>query len=80
MLSNTRQNFHHSKLPKPGAIVTVNMGPFVRINTKRKWIVESFPLCNNALPYSFGIHTVNLRALDNGKRATISGFYCEEID
>jgi len=74
---NTRQNFHHSKLPKIGEVVrlpkelTKHMKP-------GKVIIESYPLCDNVLPWSIGIHTVNVRRLDNNSRLTISGFYLVE--
>lgn len=82
MLSSTRQNFHHSKLPALGAIVAISRELcHSRPHLAGKWIVESFPLCDNIRPWSIGIHTVNLAQL--GRRAvkvTVSGFYCEEVE
>ena len=36
-------------------------------------IVESYPLCDNVLPYSIGIHTCNVRRLRDGQVFRISG-------
>ena len=74
MLS-TRQNFHRSKLPTLGEIGTIR--GLSTVNPRRRCIVESFPLCDNVLPYSIGIHTVSVRFLDNGETRRISGFYFE---
>lgn len=82
---NTRQNYHHSKLP---ALGTIGYHPSTR-NTPRhfwkcaelkgKWIVESYNLCDNVLPYSRGIHLVNIRSLANPEIVdTVSGFYFME--
>ena len=80
----TRQNYHRSELPKIGAIVEVQIKPlFMSRYTHRryrKFIVVSYPLCDNVLPYSKGIHTCNIKALDNGREFKISGFYCKEIN
>ena len=79
---NTRQNFHHSKLPALGEIVTA-WGLGVRVNlrslrpTLRRFIVEAFPLCDNVRPWSLGIHTVHLSALDNGERVRVAGHWLE---
>lgn len=68
----TRQNYHHSKLPALGEVVELPSGA--------KGIVESFPLCDNILPYSKGIHTVNVRRLDNGRSIKISGVHvCKHV-
>jgi hypothetical protein len=40
-----------------------------------KHIVTSFPLCENARPYSIGIHTCTIKNLKNGKTHKVSGFY-----
>jgi hypothetical protein len=80
MLNNKRQNFHHSKLPNLGDIVEIHDKPLGFGSRYRKFIVESFNLCDNALPYSIGIHTVNLAALNNrNEKFTVSGFYCEVV-
>jgi hypothetical protein len=78
MLDNKRQNYHHSKLPELGTIVTLpNLSNH---GYTGKWIVESFNLCDNVLPYSVGIHLVNVRSLrDRNVLATVSGFYCQEV-
>lgn len=74
---NTRQNFHHSKLPRLGAIVT--LPELKNHGFTGKWIVESFNLCDNVLPYSVGIHTVNIASLANRNIVkTVSGFYCHD--
>lgn len=72
MLKNKRQNFHHSKLPNLGDIVDTPLREL-----PGKWIVTSFNLCDNVLPYSVGIHLVNLELLsDRNIQKTVSGFYC----
>ncbi len=78
MLKGERQNFHHSKLPRIGAVgYVVGLGT---INPRRKAIVESFPLCDSANPrYSYGIHTCVVRFLDNHERQRISGIWFEAL-
>jgi len=71
-----RGNFHHSKLPKPGAIGTIT--GLATVDPKRRCIVESYPLCDNVWPWSIGIHTVVVRYLDNNERQRFSGMYFEE--
>lgn len=75
---NTRQNFHHSKLPALGSIVTVQDRPRMFGHRFRRFIVEAFPLCDNVRPYSFGIHTAWIKALDNGSRYQVSGHFLVE--
>lgn len=78
MLTSTRQNVHHSKLPPLGAIVTVRTRPLAPGHRFRRYIVESFNLCDSAdYRYSRGIHLVNLRALDRQERVTVAGHWCE---
>lgn len=85
MLNNKRQNFHHSKLPNIGEIGHITngqnrYGETLYINgLKEPYIVESFPLCDNVRPYSFGIHTAHFRNLKTGERKQFSGFYFETI-
>lgn len=71
-------NYHHSKLPSLGAIVIVRTRDLAPKCRWRRWIVESFPLTDSPDPrYSVGIHTVVLRALDNGCRLRVAGHFCE---
>lgn len=49
MLKGQRQNFHHSKLPKPGSVGHI-VG-LSTINPRRKCIVVAYPLCDNVRPY-----------------------------
>ena len=83
---NTRQNFHHSKLPKLGAIGVLVSGHDRYLGTRyltgrrRRCIVESYPLCDNVRPYSLGIHTCVVRFLDNGARKKVNGFYFQPED
>lgn len=63
----TRQNFHHSKLP--------NLGELVELPSGNRGVVIAFPLCDNVLPYSIGIHTCYVQRLDNGKIIKISGHW-----
>lgn len=85
----TRTNFHHSKLPKLGAIVTIQDDRSRRAMelrsglTWRRFRVEAYPLNDNHKPdggpvYSIGIHTVHLVALDNGQRVRVAGSLCVE--
>lgn len=75
MLYCQHQNFHHSKLPPPGAIGRI-VG-LSTVNPQRKCIVSHYPLCDNILPYSRGIHTVVVRFLDNNEIARFSGIWFE---
>ena len=72
----TRQNYHHSKLPKIG---TIGKHPAQSSNVQElrgNWIVESYNLCDNCYPYSVGIHLVNIRSLANTNITdTVSGTY-----
>jgi hypothetical protein len=38
-------------------------------------ILSHYPLCDNVLPYSIGIHTVWVRFLDNGEMVRFSGIW-----
>jgi hypothetical protein len=71
-LTGQRQNFHHSKLPKPGAIGYI-VG-LATVNPRRKRMVMAYPLCDSAdYRYSIGIHTVYLRFLDDQEELRVSG-------
>ncbi|MBZ0277375.1 MAG: hypothetical protein K8I60_14615 [Anaerolineae bacterium] len=48
------------------------------MNPKRKCIVSHYPLCDNVLPYSVGIHTVYVRFLDNHEIVRFSGIWFQE--
>ena len=79
MLNSKRQNFHHSKLPRPGAV------GFIRglssVSPRRKCIVSHYPLTDSPdYRFSHGIHTVYVRFLDNGEVGQFSGFWFEEAD
>lgn len=76
MLKCQRQNVHHSKLPQSGAVGHI-VG-LSTVNPKRKCIVSHYPLCDNVLPYSMGIHTVYVRFLDNGDIQRFSGIWFQE--
>jgi hypothetical protein len=78
MLKNKRQNFHHSKLPNIGDIVTVAIDIMCNHRRRyRKFRVEAFPLCDSPQYrgrfMSLGIHTCIISALDNGEIAKMSG-------
>lgn len=77
MLHCKRQNFHRSKLPPPGAVGHI-VG-LSTVNPRRKCIVSHYPLCDNVLPYSIGIHTVWVRFLDDGSIQRFSGIWFEEL-
>ncbi len=79
MLDYKRQNIHHSKLPRPGAI------GFVRglssIDFRRKCIVSHYPLTDSPdYRFSLGIHTVYVRFLDNAEVGRFSGIWFEEAE
>ena len=67
MFNYKKQNYHHSKFPELGELIELPSGA--------KGIVLAFPLCDNVLPYSKGIHTCHVRRLDTGKMIRISAFY-----
>jgi hypothetical protein len=72
-----RANVHHSRLPAPGAV-----GHIVGLSTvdpQRKCIVSHYPLCDNVLTYSIGIHTVYVRFLDNQEELCVSGIWFREV-
>ncbi|HUN08207.1 MAG TPA: hypothetical protein PLQ56_16495 [Aggregatilineales bacterium] len=77
MLRCQRQNYHHSKLPAPGAIGHI-VG-LSTVNSRRKCMVIAYPLCDSAIyrgcPMSYGIHTIWVRFLDNGELSRFSGFW-----
>jgi hypothetical protein len=77
MLHCKHQNFHHSKLPKPGSVGHI-VG-LSTVNTRRKCIVIAYPLCDNVRPYSIGIHTCWVRFLDNSDIQRLSGVWFEEV-
>jgi len=77
MLKCQRQNFHHSKLPKPGSVGRI-VG-LSTINPCRKCIVVAYPLCDNVRPYSVGIHTAFVRFLDNNEIRHFSGIWFQEL-
>lgn len=76
MLKGKRQDFHHSKLPAPGTIG--NIVGLSTVNPRRKCIVIAYPLCDNVLPYSIGIHTCWVRFLDNSEIQRFSGIWFKE--
>jgi len=69
-------NFHHSKLPDTGALVHIVV--LSTVDPQRKCIVSHYPLCDNVLPYSLGIHTVYVRFLDDHEIIRISGIWFRE--
>lgn len=72
----SHSNFHHSKLPKAGTI-----GHIVGLSTidsTRKCIVSHYPLYDNILLYSIGIHTVYIRFLDNQDEMRLSAIWFKE--
>lgn len=70
---NTRHNYHHSKLPAIGDIVS--LPKYIQKSRHNKYIVTSYPLCDNIIPYSRGFHTCWIKSLKDGKEYKISGFY-----
>lgn len=77
MLKCKRQNFHHSKLPKPGTV-----GRIVGLSTvdlRRRCIISHYPLTDSAdYRFSIGIHTVFVRFLDNSEIQRFSGIWFQE--
>jgi len=86
MLNCQRQNYHYSKLPEIGSIGYLVTGKNrwgernYLYGTKVKYKVVAYPLCDNVLPYSKGIHTAYFKNLKNGKVIRMSGFYFDEIN
>jgi hypothetical protein len=79
MLQCHRQNVHHSKLPKPGAVGYI-VG-LSTVNPRRRCIVTAYPLTDSAdYRYSVGIHTVFVRFLDSGEICRFSGIWFMEAD
>lgn len=77
MLNCTRQNIHHSKLPAPGTIGHI-VG-LSTVNPKRPCIVSHYPLCDSSdYRYSFGIHTLWVRFLDNNQYMRIAWQWFQE--
>lgn len=78
MLKCQRQNFHHSKLPKPGTV-----GRIVGLSTvdpRRRCIVSHYPLTDSPdYRFSIGIHTVFVRFLDSGEIRRFSGIWFETL-
>ena len=78
MLKCQRQNFHHSKLPKPGSV-----GHIVGLTTvdpKRLCVVSHYPLTDSAdYRFSIGIHTAFVRFLDNNEIRRFSGIWFQEL-
>ncbi len=68
-----RANFHHSKLPSPGTIG--HLVGLSAVDPRRRCIAIAYPLCDNVLPYSIGIHTVHVRFLDNQEEMRVSGIW-----
>ena len=79
MLKHERQNFHHSKLPKPGAVGYIVGLPAVK--TRHKCIVIAYPLTDSAdYRFSVGIHTVFVRFLHSGEIQRFSATWFEPVD
>ncbi|MEL6320769.1 MAG: hypothetical protein AAFQ57_08955, partial [Cyanobacteria bacterium J06626_14] len=62
--------------PEPGAIG--HIAGLSTVDPTRKCIVSHYPLCDNVLPYSIGIHTVFVRFLDNQDIRQFSGIWFQE--
>lgn len=73
MLSAKKQNYHHSKLPALGDIGKIALPAYHH----RKCQVIAFPLCDNILPYSIGIHTCIVQFFDNMSIHRFSGIWFE---
>lgn len=77
----TKTNFHYSKLPELGEVGYITEGKdrlgreLYWMGQRQKFIVESFPLCDNVRPWSVGIHTAIFRRLKDGVKFRFSGFY-----
>lgn len=77
----TKANRHHSKLPPLGEVGyltngTNRWGEILYWNGKRqRYQCVAYPLCDNVLPYSIGIHTALFKNLRTGEVLQMSGFY-----
>ena len=76
LMLNNKHNFNSSELPKIGDIVTVQMRELQSNQRYERFIVESYNLCDNILPYSKGIHLVNLTRLKDNAKFQVSGHWC----
>lgn len=78
-------NIHHHVMPAPGSIGYITSGwdryghTLYWHGRKRKCIVESYRLTDNlpedGIYLALGIHTCNVRFLDNGETDRFSGFW-----
>ncbi|GAB4528584.1 MAG: hypothetical protein OHK0046_47600 [Anaerolineae bacterium] len=74
----TRGNFHHSKLPRLGAVGHI-IGLPHHYDPRRTCMVMAYPLCDSAdYRYSYGIHRIQIRFLDNGQEVWLSAIWFEE--
>ena len=71
MFTCKKQNYHHSKLPKIGEIGFINLPQY----HNDRFMVSHYPLCDNVLPYSKGIHTAYFKRLKDNAITQFSGFY-----
>lgn len=83
MLSQYRQNHHKSKLPSPGSVGYLiskydRLGTAYHYRGKQLYQVVAYPLCDNILPWSKGIHTAYFKSLKDQTVHQLSGFYFEE--
>ena len=71
MFKSKPQNTHNSWMPKLGDIVKIEGYAFK---------VIAFPVCDNVLPYSRGIHTVWIERLHDRHVMRVSAFYLDGRD
>lgn len=69
MFKHTPQNTHNRGFPELGTIAKLDGYNFK---------VVAYPVCDNVLPYSRGIHTVYAERLHDRVIMQISAFYFEE--
>ena len=79
-----RANIHRHKLPKLGAIVSLDRLNLT-YNTVKRWIVVAYPLSNSAdQRYSSGIHCVYVKPLGDRDGLEplkmVAGHWCNELE
>lgn len=79
-------NIHNHKIPQLGSVGYLSFGinnwgeMRYKDGRKMKYQVIAFPLCDNVLPHSIGIHTAYFKNLQNGKLIKASGIWFFSID
>lgn len=71
-------NRHYSMLPNIGDIVCIQGLEKCGYNPRERFEAVAYPLNDNCVPYSYGVHSVFLKSLWNGRVVRVSGHWCVE--